>query len=211
VRSKSVFTPRYNRLRALLIDGRKAAGLTQIQLALHLNRPQSFVSKYERGERRLDLIEFLEVTDVIRIHPAFIIEQLQAEQEGHWRWASSKPTHDGAVGHDGRGSKPSGDGSVEHDGRGREPSGDGLVEIDGRGRKPSGDGLVEHDGRGREPSGDGLVEHDGRGRKPRGPILGPGRSISRDGEGDGQPRRSIPRAKRNGSGNDGSPAHPKPD
>ena len=36
----------------------KKAGLTQAELSSLLNRPQSFVSKYERGQRRLDVVEF---------------------------------------------------------------------------------------------------------------------------------------------------------
>jgi transcriptional regulator with XRE-family HTH domain len=48
-------------LRELLIKARKAAGLTQAGLADCLRRPQSYVSKYERGERRLDVVEFLEI------------------------------------------------------------------------------------------------------------------------------------------------------
>lgn len=74
---KSVFTPRYDRLRAVLVEARTAAGLSQAELAQHLKRPQSFVSKYERGERRLDVVEFLEVTDALGVKPAKLIEQIQ--------------------------------------------------------------------------------------------------------------------------------------
>ncbi|MEE8154143.1 MAG: helix-turn-helix transcriptional regulator [Phycisphaerales bacterium] len=74
---KSVFTPRYDRLRKLLVQARTAAGLTQADLAEQLNRPQSFVSKYERGERRLDVVELLEVTDTLRVDPAKLIQQIQ--------------------------------------------------------------------------------------------------------------------------------------
>ena len=45
----------------LLINMREKAGLTQTVLAKKLNRPQSFVSKYEIGERRLDLVELQEI------------------------------------------------------------------------------------------------------------------------------------------------------
>ena len=44
---------------AAMIAARKRAGLTQEALASHLKKPQSFVAKYEGGERRLDVIEFL--------------------------------------------------------------------------------------------------------------------------------------------------------
>jgi len=40
---------------------RKESGLTQVELANKLQRPQSYISKYEKGERRLDLIELSEI------------------------------------------------------------------------------------------------------------------------------------------------------
>lgn len=58
--TKSAFSERYTRLRHLLIEARNKSGLTQLDLALKLERPQSFVSKVERGERKLDLVEFLD-------------------------------------------------------------------------------------------------------------------------------------------------------
>lgn len=48
-------------LLVLLKKIRKQAGLTQSELACKLNRPQSYVSKYESGERNLDLIELRDV------------------------------------------------------------------------------------------------------------------------------------------------------
>lgn len=74
---KSVFTSRYQTLRTLLIEARREAGLTQVELAAKLSRPQSFVSKYERGERRLDLVEFLEVADALGFQPAQFIKKLK--------------------------------------------------------------------------------------------------------------------------------------
>jgi transcriptional regulator with XRE-family HTH domain len=57
----SAFSKEYEQLREMLIRARKESGLTQFQVAQRLGKPQSFVSKYERGERRLDVIEFVEV------------------------------------------------------------------------------------------------------------------------------------------------------
>lgn len=74
---KSVFTTRYQVLKALLIEARREAGLTQVELAAKLDRPQSFVSKYERGERRLDLVEFLEVADALGFQPARFIKKIK--------------------------------------------------------------------------------------------------------------------------------------
>jgi len=74
--TKSVFTKQYSGLREILIEARTAAGLSQAELARLLDRPQSFVSKYERGERRLDVIEFLQVTTRLNIDPAKILAKL---------------------------------------------------------------------------------------------------------------------------------------
>lgn len=73
---KSAFTAEYKRLCALLRDARTRAGLTQEDVAKRLNRPQSYVSKYESGERRLDVIEFLRVARALRIEPNAIIKSL---------------------------------------------------------------------------------------------------------------------------------------
>ncbi|WP_257236745.1 helix-turn-helix domain-containing protein, partial [Nostoc sp. 'Peltigera malacea cyanobiont' DB3992] len=79
---KSVFSEDYNRFRQLLIEARKAAKLTQTELSAKLELPQSYVSKYERGERRLDVIEFLQVAQVLEIDPlAFIKELLKYQKE----------------------------------------------------------------------------------------------------------------------------------
>jgi transcriptional regulator with XRE-family HTH domain len=72
-----MFTEKYERFRERLVAGRKAKDLTQMQVAERLGKPQSFVSKYERGERRLDLVEFLEVARAIGMDPKDLIDQLE--------------------------------------------------------------------------------------------------------------------------------------
>ncbi|WP_311990042.1 helix-turn-helix domain-containing protein [Bradyrhizobium elkanii] len=52
-----------------MVAARKAAGLTQHALARRLKKPQSFVAKYEGGERRLDVIEFVAVVRAIGDDP----------------------------------------------------------------------------------------------------------------------------------------------
>ncbi|MHC1713070.1 MAG: helix-turn-helix domain-containing protein [Solidesulfovibrio sp.] len=52
-----MYSRRHEALRNLLMTLRKEAGLRQTEVANILGRPQSFVSKYESGQRRLDLIE----------------------------------------------------------------------------------------------------------------------------------------------------------
>ena len=75
-------TPRnqaYFRFQQLLIEERKKANLTQAELSLRLKRPQSFVSKYERGERRLDVVEFGEVARALSVSPLRFLEKLFRE------------------------------------------------------------------------------------------------------------------------------------
>jgi transcriptional regulator with XRE-family HTH domain len=59
--AKSIHSRANRVLLELLVKARKTAGLTQEQLARRLQRPQSFVAKYENGERRLDVVEFLRI------------------------------------------------------------------------------------------------------------------------------------------------------
>ena len=58
---KTIHNTRYQSLLTLLLEARVKAGLTQKELATKLGRPQSFVSKTENAERRLDVIEFIDV------------------------------------------------------------------------------------------------------------------------------------------------------
>ena len=75
--AKSLHTPEYDYFRSLLIAAREKAGLTQTDVSLKLRRPQSFVAKYEGGERRLDVVEFVEVCAALGIDPKRIITAVQ--------------------------------------------------------------------------------------------------------------------------------------
>ncbi|MCD6149999.1 helix-turn-helix transcriptional regulator [bacterium] len=55
--SKSIYSSKYKLVLQNLYEARQESGLTQIDVAKKLNKPQSFVSKVERGERRLDIVE----------------------------------------------------------------------------------------------------------------------------------------------------------
>ena len=59
--------PNYRTFRTLLIEARERRGLTQTDVAQRLGKPQSFVSKYERGERRLDFVEFVVLAEILEI------------------------------------------------------------------------------------------------------------------------------------------------
>ncbi|AQQ05386.1 transcriptional regulator [Roseibium algicola] len=75
--SKSLRSERHFLLLEQLVQLRKAKGLTQEQLANKLGKPQSFVAKYEGGERRLDVVEFLDVVDAIGADPLHILAELK--------------------------------------------------------------------------------------------------------------------------------------
>jgi transcriptional regulator with XRE-family HTH domain len=70
---KSLHTERYKRLIALLIEARRAASLTQAELATKLGKPQSYVSKVENHERRIDVIEFLEICEALGTGPSEVL------------------------------------------------------------------------------------------------------------------------------------------
>lgn len=74
--SKSLRSNEHAIFRALMIETRKKADLTQLQLAKRLRRPQSFVAKYEGGERRIDVVEFLAVVRAMRADPLTILRTL---------------------------------------------------------------------------------------------------------------------------------------
>jgi transcriptional regulator with XRE-family HTH domain len=63
----------YRRILALLVQARKDAGLTQTEVARRLGQRQTFVSKYELGERRLDVAEYIEIAKVIGADPYALI------------------------------------------------------------------------------------------------------------------------------------------
>ena len=75
--SKTIHTERHHKLRALLIGARKAHGLTQTVVADRLEKPPSYVAKYELGERRLDVLEYLDVAAAIGFDPCELLKALQ--------------------------------------------------------------------------------------------------------------------------------------
>lgn len=78
---KSLRGPRQQLLQSLLIEARKAKGVTQADLAVALGKPQSFVAKYENGERRIDVVEFVDIAAVLGISTMEILSQIEAISE----------------------------------------------------------------------------------------------------------------------------------
>jgi transcriptional regulator with XRE-family HTH domain len=75
--AKSLHTPEYIQFRSLLVAAREKAGLTQAEVSTRLGRPQSFVAKYEGGERRLDVVEFVQVCVALNVDPHAVLKDLQ--------------------------------------------------------------------------------------------------------------------------------------
>lgn len=73
---KTIHSERHRKLRALLVSERKSHGLTQVQVAERLGKPPSYVAKYELGERRLDVLEYLDVAAAIGFDPCYLLKVL---------------------------------------------------------------------------------------------------------------------------------------
>jgi len=67
---KSLRSPRHEALRLFLISKREASGLTQARVAEVLGRYQSFIARVETGQKVLDVIELLELSEVVGFDPA---------------------------------------------------------------------------------------------------------------------------------------------
>jgi ribosome-binding protein aMBF1 (putative translation factor) len=65
----SLFPDLYEECLTGLVEARKRAGVTQTELAGQLQRPQSFVAKYEGRERRLDVAEYLAIARALGADP----------------------------------------------------------------------------------------------------------------------------------------------
>lgn len=74
---KSIYDWRYDLLLNLLREARGAAGLSQRDAAKRLDRPQSYLWKAERNERRLDVIELIDLLTVYGVNPADFMHALQ--------------------------------------------------------------------------------------------------------------------------------------
>lgn len=64
-------------LRQMLREMRKEAGLQQVALAERLGRPQSFVSDVEKGQRRVDILELMEICNACGVRLADFATRLQ--------------------------------------------------------------------------------------------------------------------------------------
>ncbi len=78
---KNVHTDRQRLLLVMLKDERLSADLTQEQLATKLSVPQSFIAKYELGDRRLDVFELFDVLDSMGVDKLVFVQRLISESD----------------------------------------------------------------------------------------------------------------------------------
>ncbi len=69
-----VHQPEYRRMLGRLREAREAAKLTQVQVAERLEKPQSYVSKVESGERRIDPVELARFAEIYGRDVAFFLD-----------------------------------------------------------------------------------------------------------------------------------------
>lgn len=79
---KNLYTERQKAFLTLLKECREKAGLRQADVAERLKKLQSFVSKYESGERRLDVLELLDVCEAIGLSLSAFTKKLERRLRG---------------------------------------------------------------------------------------------------------------------------------
>lgn len=72
----SIYSEQYQSVITALKKARKERGITQVQLAEALGRPQSFIAKIESGERRLDVVEFVHLARLVELEPADVLKRI---------------------------------------------------------------------------------------------------------------------------------------
>ena len=75
---QSVFTDAHKALVEVLVAARKKAGISQVELARRIGRPQNFVSLVERGGRRIDVVEFVVLARAVGADPVKALQHLAA-------------------------------------------------------------------------------------------------------------------------------------
>lgn len=78
--ARDLHSPRYVKLRELVVAARKSAGLSQAMVACRLGRPQSYVADVERNERRIDVIEFIALGEAIGFDCTEVLRVVMAER-----------------------------------------------------------------------------------------------------------------------------------
>ena len=73
---KTIFGGDHQHLVEVLTEARKAAGLTQVDLSQRIGRDQTFISLIERGQRRVDVVEFIRLAEAIGTEPVALFSRV---------------------------------------------------------------------------------------------------------------------------------------
>ncbi|MBZ9732234.1 helix-turn-helix domain-containing protein [Mesorhizobium sp. CA18] len=78
---KSVHSERHRMIAAALASQRRAKGLSQAEVAKALGRHQPFIANIESGERRVDLVELLDIAGIIDLDVVALVRDLEDKSE----------------------------------------------------------------------------------------------------------------------------------
>ena len=78
---KTLGTLRHKTLIAMLVEAREKAGMTQTDLAERLGEYQSFVARLESGQRRVDVVEFIELAEIIGFDVKAMVDAVQQTRD----------------------------------------------------------------------------------------------------------------------------------
>jgi len=87
---ESIATKRHQRLIEILIDARKHAGIRQAELARRVGKTQTFVARFEAGQRRIDAIELLALCEIIGIDPVKVIRKVIKVEGELWNHSNRR-------------------------------------------------------------------------------------------------------------------------
>ena len=79
--SQTIYSERHKRLAELLAEKRKTAGLTQAAVAKAMGRHQPFLANIENGDRRVDLIELIDLAEIVGFNVHEFIDELKTDAE----------------------------------------------------------------------------------------------------------------------------------
>jgi transcriptional regulator with XRE-family HTH domain len=74
--AKTLGSPRQKALIEYIVSRREVSGLTQAEVAKRLGEYQSFVARLESGQRRVDVVEFLALSEVLKFDPVKAIRNI---------------------------------------------------------------------------------------------------------------------------------------